>query len=170
MDLKEYIEDVPDFPKKGIIFKDITPIITDGEAFKYVINEMAKIAKKLKVNKIVGPEARGFIFGCPVANKLKIGFVPVRKPGKLPRETVSIEYDLEYGTNILSIHKDALVESDRVLIIDDLLATGGTTKATVDLVKKLNAKVCGVCCIIELLDLKGKEKIEDIDVYSLVKY
>ena len=120
MDLKKYIANIVDFPKKGIIFRDVTPIMQDGEAFNYVTNKIADFAKSKGANVIVGPEARGFIFGCPVATKLNIGFVPVRKPGKLPRETINEEYKLEYGTNTLSMHLDALKKNDKVVLVDDL--------------------------------------------------
>ncbi|MDR2827884.1 MAG: adenine phosphoribosyltransferase [Acholeplasmatales bacterium] len=171
MKLKDYIKNVKDFPKEGILFRDITPLMQDGEAFKYSVDKMVKFAKQLGgVDVIVGPEARGFIFGCPVAYKLKVGFVPIRKPGKLPRETVSTSYDLEYGSNVLSMHADALKKGQRVLIIDDLLATGGTTKATCDLVESIGGVVVGLAFLIELKALKGKEKLEGYNVLSLLKY
>ena len=135
MDYKKYVADVKDFPIEGILFRDVTPLIQDGEAFDSVCNDFAEFAKEVGADVIVGPEARGFIFGCPVACKLKKGFVPIRKPNKLPRETVSMSYDLEYGSNVLCIHKDSIKPGQRVLIIDDLLATGGTTETTAKLIE-----------------------------------
>lgn len=170
MDLKKYIANIVDFPKKGIIFRDVTPIMQDGEAFNYVTNKIAEFAKSKGANVIVGPEARGFIFGCPVATKLNIGFVPVRKPGKLPRETINEEYELEYGTNTLSMHLDALKKNDKVVLVDDLLATGGTALAACHLCEKLGAEVVGVAFVVDLIDLKGKELLHDYDVYTLVEF
>lgn len=170
MNLKDYIATVEGFPKEGISFKDITPLMQNGEAFKYACLEIAKFAKEVNATIIVGPESRGFIFGCPVAYELNIGFVPIRKPGKLPREVVSVNYSLEYGTNTLCMHKDAVKKGDRVLIIDDLLATGGTVKATIDLVEGLGATVVGAAFLIELSDLKGKEKLENIPTKVLINY
>ena len=170
MDLKKYIANIVDFPKKGIIFRDVTPIMQDGEAFNYVTNKIADFAKSKGANVIVGPEARGFIFGCPVATKLNIGFVPVRKPGKLPRETINEEYKLEYGTNTLSMHLDALKKDDKVVLVDDLLATGGTALAACHLCEKLGAEVVGVAFVVDLIDLKGKELLHDYDVYTLVEF
>ena len=143
MNLKDYVANVPNFPKEGIQFKDITPLMADGQAYSYATNQMVEFAKQQNAEVIVGPEARGFIFGCPVAHELKIGFAPVRKPGKLPRETVSFNYDLEYGSNTLCMHKDAIKPGQRVLIVDDLLATGGTVEATVKLIEQLGGVVVG---------------------------
>lgn len=170
MKLENYIKDVKDFPIEGIIFKDITPLLCDKDAFKEAIDELTMWAKGVGANKVVGPDARGFIIGCPVAYALNAGFVPVRKPHKLPRETIDITYDLEYGTNSLSMHKDALKKGDKVVIIDDLLATGGTIVATIKLCEQLGAEVVGVGVLIELVDLKGKENIKGIEVKSLLKY
>lgn len=171
LNLKDYIATVPGFPKEGILFRDITPLMLDGEAFHQAVGEISEFAKIIGADLIVGPEARGFIFGCPVANELKIGFAPVRKPGKLPRESVSISYDLEYGSNELSMHKDAVKPGQRVLIVDDLLATGGTVKATIDLVRKLGGRVVGAAFLIELSDLKGRELInEDVPILTLLSY
>ncbi len=170
MDLKDYVASIPDFPKKGIIFRDITPILQNGDAFNEATNKLAQYAKKVGATIIAGPEARGFIFGCPVATKLNLGFIPVRKPGKLPRDVISQEYSLEYGTNTLCIHSDALKKGDRVLIIDDLLATGGTAKAACDLVEKAGATVAGLAFVIELVDLKGRELLKDYDVLSLTEF
>ncbi len=171
MDLKKYIADVPNFPKEGILFRDITPLMANGEAFKYANDQFIKIAKSLNVDIIVGPEARGFIFGCPVSHELGIGFVPVRKPGKLPRKTANLTYDLEYGTNTLAMHEDAIEKGQRVLIVDDLLATGGTVEATVKLVKQLGGVVAGCAFLIELESLNGREKLNDAgEIHTLIKY
>lgn len=170
MKLKDYIAAVPNFPKEGILFRDITPLMQDGAAFAAATNEFVAFAQSLGVDVIVGPEARGFIFGCPVAYALGIGFVPVRKPGKLPRPTVDISYDLEYGQNVLSMHQDALKKGQRVLIIDDLLATGGTVDATIKLIEKLGGEVVGAAFLIELLELKGRALLGDYCVKSLMEF
>lgn len=170
MDLKKYIADVPDFPKKGILFRDITPLMLNGDAYKYASKQFEDFAAKKQATVIVGPEARGFIFGCPIAINLGIGFAPVRKPGKLPRKEVTISYDLEYGSNQLCIHEDAIKKGDRVLIVDDLLATGGTIDATVKLVEKLGGQVVGLAFLIELAELKGREKIKNHDILTLINY
>ena len=138
MNLKDYIVDVPNYPKEGIIFKDITPLLNNQEAFNYAIDEISNFANSVGATVVLGPESRGFIFGCPVACELNLGFVPIRKPGKLPRETIEEKYDLEYGSNTLCIHSDAIKPNDKVVIIDDLLATGGTLEAAVKLVKYAN--------------------------------
>ena len=169
MNIKDYIYDVPNFPKEGIVFKDITPICDNGEAFKYVTKELAKFAKSCGATHIVSPESRGFIFGCPVSTELGIGFVPVRKPGKLPRAVISEEYELEYGKNILCIHADALKKGDKVVVIDDLLATGGTLKAAINLAEKLGAEVVGVACVIELLGLGGKDVVKGYNYKCLIE-
>ncbi|MDQ0362855.1 adenine phosphoribosyltransferase [Breznakia pachnodae] len=170
MDYKDYIAEIQDFPIDGVLFRDITPIMQNGKAFRAACNEMVEFAKKVNADVIVGPESRGFIFGCPVAYELEIGFVPIRKPGKLPRATESIEYDLEYGTNELHIHADAIKKGQRVLIIDDLLATGGTVKGTIDLVEKLGGEVVGCNFLIELADLKGRDLLDNYEVNSLIIY
>lgn len=170
MNLKDYIVDVPNYPKEGILFKDITPLLLNGEAFNEATNRLAEFAKKVGANLVVGPESRGFIFGCPVANKLGVGFVPIRKPGKLPRTTIEEKYDLEYGSNILSVHADAIKKGDKVIIIDDLLATGGTLEAAVKLINRCGAEVVGIGCVIELADLNGKEKLENINIECLITY
>ncbi len=170
MNYKDYIAIIEDFPVKGISFKDITPLMQNGEAFKNACLELSAFAKKVGANVIVGPESRGFIFGCPVATNLKIGFVPIRKPGKLPREEVKVEYSLEYGVGTLCMHKDGIKKGDKVLIIDDLLATGGTAKAAVDLVEKLGGKVVGCAFLIELVGLKGRELLKNYEVFSLIDY
>ena len=170
MDLKKYILDVPDYPKEGILFKDITPLLQNGEAFNEATNRMVEFAKKCGANLVVGPESRGFIFGCPIATNLGVGFVPVRKPNKLPRETVNVSYSLEYGTNTLCMHKDAIKPGQKVLIVDDLLATGGTIKAAIELVEGLGGIVAGVCFLIELEDLKGRDLLVNYNVKTLMKY
>lgn len=170
MDLREYVTIVEDYPKEGITFKDITTIMDNGQAYKYATDEIVKYAKEMETDLIVGPEARGFIIGCPVAYALEIGFAPVRKPGKLPRETVSVDYDLEYGKDTLTIHKDAIKPGQRVLIVDDLLATGGTIGATIELVEKLGGIVVGCAFLIELSYLNGREKIQGYDMRALLTY
>jgi adenine phosphoribosyltransferase len=170
MNLEQFIADVPNFPKEGILFKDITPLMQDGEALRYTIEQIANFAKLHQVDVVVGPEARGFLFGTPVAAVLGKGFVPVRKPGKLPREVVTFEYDLEYGSNELCIHKDAIKPGQNVLIVDDLLATGGTVEAAIKLIEQLGGKVVGCAFLIELLELNGREKLEGYEVLSLLKY
>ena len=170
MDFKEKIRVIENFPKEGISFKDITTLIGDGEGLKASIDKIAEYLKEKNIDVVVGPEARGFIFGVPVAYALGVGFVPVRKPGKLPYETLSMKYDLEYGQDELEIHKDAIKPGQRVAIIDDLLATGGTVKAVADLVKRAGGIVVSLDFAIELTGLEGKKKLEEYDVYSLVKY
>lgn len=170
MDLKNYVASIPDFPSKGILFRDVTPLLADSEAFAETIRIIADYAKKIGAEVVVGPESRGFIFGCPVAYGAGMGFVPVRKPGKLPRETVSFKYDLEYGSNELFIHADAIKKGQKVLIVDDLLATGGTAEAACKLVEKLGGEVAGLAFIIELEALKGREVLKDYDVLTLLKY
>ena len=169
-DLKGRIRDIPDFPKEGIIFKDITTLLKDGEAFKKSVNLLAGKFKKERIDYVVGVEARGFIFGGALAYKLGAGFVPVRKKGKLPAKTKSITYELEYGSDVLEIHEDALGPNTRVLIVDDLLATGGTIRAVSDLVKSQKATIAGVAFLVELKFLRGKDKLKDLPVYSVIKY
>ncbi len=170
MDLSKYIANVPDFPKEGIQFKDITPLMQNGAAFKESVNRFVEFAKSVNADVIVGPEARGFIFGCPTAAELGIGFIPVRKPGKLPRETVDFEYDLEYGSNTLSMHVDSIKPNQRVLIVDDLLATGGTVKATIDIVEQLKGQVVGLAFLIELDFLKGRDLFPDYNIMTMLHY
>ena len=170
MDLKKYIASIQDFPSEGVLFRDITPLMADGKAFVEATRLFTEYAKKVGAEVIVGPESRGFIVGCPVATNLEVGFVPVRKPGKLPRETISFKYDLEYGSNELHIHRDAIKPGQKVLIIDDLLATGGTIDATVKLVEESGAEVVGCAFLIELMDLKGRDKLNGIDIYTILEY
>ncbi|MCR6106200.1 adenine phosphoribosyltransferase [Salipaludibacillus agaradhaerens] len=170
MDFKQYITVVEDFPKEGIRFKDITTLMENGEIYKKAIDDMANFAKEKDVDVIVGPEARGFVVGCPISYALGIGFVPVRKAGKLPREVLEVDYGLEYGKDSLNIHKDAIKPGQKVLITDDLLATGGTIEATIKMVETLGGKVVGIAFMIELGYLDGRDKLKNYDVFSLVTY
>lgn len=170
MDFYKYIADVPDFPIEGILFRDITPLMANGEAFKEACSKLVEFAKEKGAELVVGPESRGFIFGCPVSYELGIGFAPVRKPGKLPRKTISYKYDLEYGSNELHITADAVKPGQKVIIVDDLLATGGTTEAAIKLVEKLGGEVVGCAFLIELKDLKGRERLANYNVFSLMEY
>lgn len=170
MELEKFIRDVPDFPEKGIIFKDITTLLKEPEALKYVIDEMVKRYADKKIDKVVGIESRGFIFGAAVAYHLGCGFVPARKPGKLPAETIREDYTLEYGTNSLEMHTDAIKPGERVAIIDDLLATGGTAVAVAKLVERLKGTVVGIEFLIELDFLNGRDKLKDYDVNSYLHY
>ncbi|MFC1528418.1 adenine phosphoribosyltransferase [Candidatus Latescibacterota bacterium] len=170
MNLNEYIRDVTDFPKPGIIFKDITPLLSNSQAFSEAVKLICKSAENFGITHVVGIESRGFIFGAPVAVKLGASFVPVRKPGKLPCETLSESYSLEYGTDSIEIHKDALGGGDRVLLVDDLLATGGTVSAAVKLVEKSGAHVSKIAFVIELAFLNGREKIAGYDIVTLLTY
>lgn len=170
MDYKKYIADVPNFPEEGIIFRDISPLMANGEVFNSAIQEIVNFCKDKEVEIIVGPEARGFIVGCPVAYELGIGFIPARKKGKLPRKTIEKSYGLEYGENVLQIHEDAIKPGQKVLVCDDLLATGGTIKATIELIEQLGGEVVGTAFIVELMELKGRDKIEGYDLLSLTQY
>lgn|SRR5690606_24203750 len=170
MDLKQFITIVPDWPTEGVLFKDITTLMDNGEAYHYATDQIVHYAKKKQIDLVVGPEARGFIIGCPVAYALGVGFAPVRKEGKLPRETIKATYGKEYGKDSLTIHKDAIKPGQRVLITDDLLATGGTILATIELVEKLGGIVAGIAFLIELSYLNGKEKLDGYDVVSLMKF
>ncbi|TQS74660.1 adenine phosphoribosyltransferase [Ornithinibacillus gellani] len=170
MDFKQYIKIVHNWPKEGIEFKDITPLMDNGKAFKAAVDEIVDFAKEKEIDIVVGPEARGFIIGCPVSYALEVGFIPVRKEGKLPREVIKVDYGLEYGQNVLTIHKDAIKPGQRVLITDDLLATGGTIEATIKLVEELGGVVVGCAFLIELSYLNGMDKLEGYDVLSLMKY
>jgi len=168
--LKKLIREIPDFPKKGILFYDITTLLKDKLGFATLIDALAEYYLPKKVDLILGMEARGFIFGPALAYRLNAGFVPVRKPGKLPAETARVEYELEYGTNILEIHKDAVQKGQRVIIVDDLLATGGTAEATTKLATSLGAEIAGLGFVVELDFLKGSAKLRQYDVYSLLHY
>ncbi|PTM58335.1 adenine phosphoribosyltransferase [Desmospora activa] len=171
MDFKDKIRVISDFPQPGVRFKDITTLLKDGPAFRAAIDQMAEKIEDKQVDLIVGPEARGFVVGTPLAYALGVGFIPVRKTGKLPAETVEAGYNLEYGKDRLAIHRDAIQPGQRVLIVDDLLATGGTIQATLNLVNQLQADVVGAAFIIELTYLQGREKLPaDLDVFTLVQY
>lgn len=169
-DIKKYIRTVKDFPKPGIMFKDITTLLKEPEGLKATFRALVEFTKGLKINKVVGIESRGFMLGAMIAEELNAGFIPIRKPGKLPAETMKEEYSLEYGTDAIEIHRDAIEAGDSVLLHDDLLATGGTAKAAVNLIEKLGGKVVQVSFIIELSFLNGREKLKGYDVRSLVSY
>ena len=170
LDLKKVIRNIPDFPKPGILFYDITTLLSNKRAFKDTVEALAKKFKDKKIDSVVAVEARGFIFGGALAHKLGAGFIPVRKKGKLPWKTNSASYALEYGTDTLEIHNDAIKPGERILIVDDLLATGGTVKAVTELINQQGGKVAGIAFAIELTGLKGKDKLKDYPVYSLLKY
>ncbi|MGG0716356.1 adenine phosphoribosyltransferase [Robertmurraya massiliosenegalensis] len=170
MDLRKHIAIVEDWPKPGIKFKDITPLMNDGEAYHYATDQIVEYAREKDIDIIVGPEARGFIIGCPVAYSLGIGFAPVRKKGKLPRATIDVDYGLEYGKDVLTIHKDAIKPGQRVLITDDLLATGGTIEATIKLVEELGGVVAGIAFLIELTYLEGRSKLDGYDILTLMDF
>ena len=167
---KKLIRDIPDFPKPGILFKDITPVLGDFPAFNEVIDRFVEWVGPKKPDIIVGVESRGFVFGAPVALRMGVGFVPVRKLGKLPHQTIQQEYALEYGTAVVEVHRDAILPGQRVLIVDDLLATGGTASASARLVEALGGSVIGFCFLIELEFLTGRNQIADYDVQALIKY
>ena len=169
-DLRGYIRDVPDFPRPGIVFKDITPLLLDPAAFDHAVVALAEQARPLSVELIVSAEARGFIFGGALARELGVGFVPARKPGKLPQETVSVQYALEYGVDELQLHADAVRGGTRVLVHDDVLATGGTAKAKIDLVEKLGGIVAGCAFVVELAFLEGRKTLAGYEVQALVSY
>lgn len=169
-EIKDYIRSIPDFPEKGIIFRDITTVLQDKEGFQLAIDSMQKKLEGVEFDTVLGAESRGFIFGAPLAYNMKKSFVPVRKKGKLPCETIAMEYKLEYGTATLEIHKDAIHPGDKVVIVDDLIATGGTIEATTKLVEMLGGEVVKIVFLLELEDLKGREKLADYDVASVVKY
>jgi adenine phosphoribosyltransferase len=168
--LKNLIREVPDFPKKGILFYDITTLLKDKLGFATLIDALSENYIGKEIDLVLGMEARGFIFGPALSYRLNAGFVPVRKPGKLPAETVKISYELEYGSNALEIHKDAIVKGQRVLIVDDLLATGGTAAATAELVRGLGGEIAGLAFVVELDFLKGRERLANYDVFSLLHY
>jgi adenine phosphoribosyltransferase len=169
VNLRHYIRDVPDFPKPGIVFKDITPLLADGDAFSASISELSCFVPQ-GVDAVVGIESRGFIFGAALAQQMGLGMVPVRKPGKLPADVHGIDYELEYGMDRLEIHRDALSKGHAVVIVDDLLATGGTAQATVELVEALGARVVACLFVIELGFLKGRQRLQNVPVSSLISY
>ncbi len=172
MDLEKFIRDVPDFPTKGILFKDITTLLQDGDAFRHAMNQMLKrhLDADARVDKVLGVEARGFVLGGVMAYKLGCGFVPARKPGKLPYRSIREEYTLEYGTNALEVHEDAIRPGEKVLVVDDLLATGGTALAAAKLVEKLGAEVAGIEFLVELGFLHGRDRLQNYNVHSLITY
>lgn len=170
MELKDYVTTIPDFPKPGIMFRDITTVVSSAEGLKMSIDQMVDQLKNIDFDLVAGSESRGFVFGTPVAYALGKGFVLVRKKGKLPRETVSQEYDLEYGTATLEMHKDAIKPGDRVVIVDDLIATGGTTEAMIKMIERLGGKVVKICFVMELAGLGGRDRLKEYDVSSLIRY
>ena len=169
VNIKDFIRDIPGFPKEGIIFKDITPLLKDKAAFKEVVDSLSDKFKDKKIDSVVSVESRGFIFGAAIARKLNVGFIPVRKKGKLPYKTYNVTYDLEYGQDTLEIHQDAIKKGDNVLIVDDLLATGGTVGAVIEIVEKMAGNIVGIAFLIELTALKGREKLKDYPVVSLIE-
>ncbi|MBR4180721.1 MAG: adenine phosphoribosyltransferase [Candidatus Methanomethylophilaceae archaeon] len=170
MELKDYVTTIPDFPKPGIMFRDITTVVSSAEGLKMSIDQMVDQLKNIDFDLVAGSESRGFVFGTPVAYALGKGFVLVRKKGKLPRETISQEYDLEYGTATLEMHKDAIKPGDRVVIVDDLIATGGTTEAMIKMIERLGGKVVKICFVMELAGLGGRDRLKGYDVTSLIRY
>lgn len=169
-DLKKLIRSVKDYPKKGVVFRDITTLLKNGKAFEKAIDQLYKKCEGKKIDLVIAVESRGFILGGALANRLGVGFVPVRKFGKLPADRIEQKYNLEYGTDSLEIHKDAVKKGQKVLIVDDLLATGGTLQAACKLVEKLGGKVVGILILIELSFLKGREKLQNYELFSLIKY
>ena len=169
-DVKRSIRTVPDFPKKGVMFRDITTLVQDPDVFKYAIEQMANAFREENIDVVVGIESRGFIIGAPLALELDAGFVPVRKPGKLPYQSIKKEYETEYSTDAVEMHIDAIKPGQRVLMVDDLIATGGTMKASIELVEELGGEVVAVAFVVDLPDLHGKEKLEDYRVYTMVEF
>ena len=169
-ELRAKIREIPDFPKPGILFYDITTLLKDPASFEAVIDRMADAVKDDRIDVVVGMESRGFIFAAPLAYKLKAGFVPVRKLGKLPAETIEVEYDLEYGTATLEVHRDAISDGQRVLLVDDLLATGGTVLGTIELVRQLGGQIAGLSFMVELSALHGRDKLTDYQIHTLLTY
>lgn len=170
MDYKQFIRVIPDFPQPGISFKDITTLMRDGGIYRQAINDMKKMVEELKIDVIAGPEARGFVVGAPLAYALGVGFVPIRKSGKLPGQTIEADYALEYGKDKLAMHSDAIEKGQNVLIADDLLATGGTIATSINLVQQLGGNVVGAAFFIELLELNGRTKLPDVEVFTLMTY
>jgi adenine phosphoribosyltransferase len=170
MELKDFVTTIPDFPKPGIMFRDITTVVSSAEGLKMSIDQMVDQLKNIDFDLVAGSESRGFVFGTPVAYALGKGFVLVRKKGKLPRETISQEYDLEYGTATLEMHKDAIKPGDKVVIVDDLIATGGTTEAMIKMIERLGGKVVKICFVMELAGLGGRDRLKGYDVTSLIRY
>jgi len=169
-DLKQYIRDIPGFPKEGIVFHDITPLLQNAKAYEAAVDKMAKVLEGKEIDYLVGIEARGFIFASALAMKLGTGLVIVRKPGKLPYVTINASYNLEYGSDSLEVHRDAIHEGSKVVLVDDLLATGGTAAAAGDLIEQLGGEVLGYCFLVELLELEGKKLLEPHSVWSILQY
>ncbi len=170
INLKDHIRDIPDWPKKGVLFRDITPMLSDAKAFSYAVEKLAGCFKEKEVDQVAGIEARGFIFGAAVAEKIGAGFIPIRKKGKLPHDIATIDYDLEYGTDTLEVHADSVLKGNKILMLDDLLATGGTMAAACELIEKIGGQVQGIAFLVELEFLKGIEKLRKYDVKTLLKY
>jgi adenine phosphoribosyltransferase len=170
MNLKEYIRDVPDFPEAGILFRDITPLIGSTSAFEYALQAMYEKVRSLKIDKVAAIESRGFIFGAPLAKMLGVGFIPIRKKGKLPYKTVSTSYELEYGSNTLEVHSDALTKGERVLMVDDVLATGGTSKASADLIRMIGGEIAAYVFLIELTGLGGRAVLDGDKILTVITY
>ena len=168
--LEEYVRNINDFPKKGIIYRDVTTVLSDADGLKLAIDSMQKLLENTEFDVIVAPESRGFIFGMPLAYNMNKAFVPVRKKGKLPAETISEDYDLEYGSATLEIHKDAIKQGQKVVIVDDLVATGGTLQAIIRLVERLGGQVVKICLLIELVDLNARELLKDYEIESCIKF
>lgn len=168
--MRTYVRSVPDFPHPGVIFRDITPLLQNGEAFHEAVIQLAAYGKERGATLVVGPEARGFVIGAPIAFALQVGFVPVRKSGKLPAETIRVTYALEYGQDVLEMHRDAVSPGDRVLLADDLLATGGTAEATMELVQQAGGEVIGACFLIELRELNGRQRLKGLPIQTLLSY
>lgn len=168
--LEDYIRTIPNFPETGVMFRDITTLLSDKDGLRLAVEEITNTLKDVEFTAVLGPESRGFIFGVPVAYAMNKGFIPIRKKGKLPAETLSVEYDLEYGKSELEIHKDAIKKGDKLVIVDDLIATGGTTEAICKLIEKLGGEVIKIVFLIELEGLKGRERLKDYDVTSIIKY
>ncbi len=167
--ISKSIREIPDFPKKGILFRDITPLLSDGKKFRACVKHFKKLSKS-RIDYVISIESRGFIFGSALACELGVGFVPIRKAGKLPHKTFQASYELEYGSAVMEVHADGFTRGSRVVIVDDVLATGGTARAAVELVRKLDAKIAGIYFLIELTALKGREKLKDLPVHALVSY
>lgn len=170
MDLKTFVRDIPDWPKEGVVFKDITPLLGHGDSFRFAIDTIANYYKDKAIDAVLGAEARGFILASALAYKLGCGFIPARKPGKLPYNTLSASYELEYGFDSLEMHEDAIKPSERILVVDDVIATGGTAAAKVELVERLGGEVAGIAFLIELSFLNGRSKLGDYDIFSLITY
>lgn len=168
MNLNDYIEVIPDFPKKGVLFKDVTSLMQNGEAYKECIRQMCEIVKEMGAEVIVGPESRGFMFGCPVAVELGLPFIPVRKPGKLPREVIKYTYELEYGTDTLCMHKDSIKPGQKVVVVDDIVAVGGTMDAIINMVNELGGEIKGLVCLIGLTALPGVKRLEPYNLKCLI--